>query len=98
MLTAMATATAAGMGAVNRAVRLGIMAAVIVTAMILAGSNVASGQDDYVDGPIAEGVSEGPDPSRPIDINDPAGAETIEAAMAANLGRILSSVLGAAMG
>ena len=97
MATAMPLAIAGRIGAVRRAVRPTILAAVILTATILAGSSVAAAHDEYVDGPIAEGVSEGPDPSRPIDVSEPAGADTIEGAAIAGLGRLLSSILTAAI-
>lgn len=83
--------------ATGRAARCAVLATVILIGMTLAGSGVATAQDTYVDGPIAEGVSEGPDPSRPIEVSAPAGEGTIDGAMIGDLGRLLASALGAAM-
>lgn len=84
-------------GALNQEVRLAVLAAIILIATTFVGSSVATAQDEYVDGPIAEGVSEGPDPSRPIDVNEPAGAETTPDDVIADPGRLLASVLDAAL-
>jgi hypothetical protein len=47
-----------------------VVSALMMLAIVASGAHSAA-EDEYVDGPIGTSVIQAPDPSRPIDTNEP---------------------------